>query len=159
MLMAAVTLMVTVACNDIDCPLYNKVQVHYALYNSADQTPLTLTDTLTVKAIGSDSILYNRAIGLRRLTLPMSYTADADTLLFEWHPRSGAERVDTVIIVKTNQLHSESMDCSMLVFHTIRAVYLYKGQPMGSPTIDSIVIRNREVTYEATEHLQVYIAK
>lgn len=158
---AVVALVAMAACNDIDCPLYNTVQAHFGFYNSSTKAKLNLTDTLTIKALGTDSVLYNKGIGHHTLMLPMSYTADADTLLWQWNSPTGASWIDTLIISKTNWLYSGSMDCSTMVFHHIKAITWCNdtASPKHTAKIDSVVIVKKEVTYEATEHIQVFISQ
>lgn len=148
------------ACSDVDCPLYNTVHMRYGLYNSGDNSPLSLTDTLSIRAIGTDSVLYNRGIGIKSLMLPLSYNNAADTLLWQWSTSAGVIATDTLIIEKTNEMHSESMDCNMVMFHHIKSVQLRRSATAAHyPIIDSVAIKNRQVTYDATEHLHVYISK
>lgn len=129
-------------CTSIDCPLNNTVYTQYTLGGD------TLTDTLTIltqRADGTDSILVNRNTPTLTLQLPMSYTAPADVLLFI-RSDSTTSVTDTVTVSKTNQQHFEDVDCQLNYFHTITSVdYTRHG-------IDSIIITNTEVNYDASKY-------
>ncbi|MBQ4147710.1 MAG: hypothetical protein II593_07005, partial [Prevotella sp.] len=63
-----------------------------------------------------------------------------------------AEKVDTVVIQKENRSHFESVNCNPSFFHTITQVDYTKHM------IDSIVIKNREVTYDRSKaHFYIYL--
>ena len=162
------------SCSSIDCPMNNTVYTKYGLYKS-DGTVDTLKDTLTVvtkQRIGDqDPVALNRSVNTTSMDIPISYQGDEDVLYFlRSFPyryettvinEEGIEVdtilnltlyvTDTVTVVKTNRKHFESIDCTPSFFHTISNVkYTRNG-------IDSIVINNPEVNYDASkEHFRVY---
>lgn len=143
---ALVALMATVSCSSIDCPLNNMVYAKFKMH-------ATLADTLTVSTMrsdGSDSVLLNKAVSKDSFQLPMSYKYDEDVLFFQ---RSSTTKtaLDTVKIAKTNQPHFESVDCNPSIFHTIT------GVTYTQHAIDSIVIKNTTVSYDANKaHFLIY---
>ena len=169
-----VFLLLFLSCSSIDCPMNNTVYTKYGLYKS-DGTVDTLKDTLTVitlQRIGDqDPVALNRSVNTTGMDIPISYQGDEDVLYFlRSFPyryettvinEEGIEVdtilnltlyvTDTVTVVKTNRKHFESIDCTPSFFHTINNVkYTRNG-------IDSIVINNPEVNYNASkEHFRVY---
>lgn len=133
------------ACSSVECPLNNTVYSNYKLMGSVT----TLPESLTISAIrrdGIDSILINQQVNTDSFSLPMSYSQDEDVLHFE----IGSQN-DTVYVQKTNRPHFESVDCGVNYFHTITGVRYTRH------TIDSIVVKQKEVTYDASpKHFYIY---
>ena len=67
------------ACETIDCTLYNTVGLKARFYSQG--AAVSITDTLTISACGTDSVLLNRAVSASDVTLPMSFWQAADTFL------------------------------------------------------------------------------
>lgn len=173
-LLISLLLLFLFSCSSIDCPMNNTVYTRYGLYKS-DGTVDTLKDTLTVvtkQRIGDqDPVALNRSVNTTSMDIPISYQGDEDVFYFlRSFPyryettvinEEGIEVdtilnltlyvTDTVTVVKTNRKHFESIDCTPSFFHTISNVkYTRNG-------IDSIVINNPEVNYDASkEHFRVY---
>lgn len=137
-------------CSSIDCPLNNTVYMKIML--QGNNKPLT--DTLSVttrKEVGKDSVYINRQVNTDSLMIPMSYKQDEDVLYFVVNTTTGRTFIDTVSIKKENQVHFESMECQPSFFHTITNVRTTHN------FIDSIVINNKEVNYDATKpHFHLY---
>lgn len=137
------------ACSTIDCPFNNTVMTKYRL--RGDVT--TLTDTLTVSAAlagGNDSVIINRDVRVDSFMLPMSYNREADVFYFQVADTAQSS-TDTVTVTKQDQPHFESVDCSPSFFHTIT------GVTTTHHAIDSIVINNKNVTYDANPpHFYIY---
>lgn len=155
---ACVALLLTLAaCSSIDCPLSTAVSAKYLFYGSDGGKSAVIKDSLTVTAMGSDTVLYNRGINLSELDLPMSYRNSADTLVFRFGG-SDASRCDTLIVGHTNQAHFESIDCSPTMFHKITSLQLLRGDASPEVTrIDSVAVTNSNVNYNAVENFKVYI--
>lgn len=152
LLYISVMALAATACSSIDCPVQNSVYTVYRACKS-DGTADTLRDTLTVATTrrdGTDSVLLNRMINTTEFSLPISYTAPADTLLFFMEGKAG-HTLDTVCVSKENTPHFESVDCNISYFHHITAV-THTGH-----AIDSIEINKPSVNYDAsTEHFHIY---
>ncbi len=142
--------LVLVGCSSIDCPLNNTTNVKFKLAGYIT----TLSDTLTIsttKTTGEDSVLVNMDVDVDSILLPMSYTQPEDVFYFELRDTLGNVSVDQVTVTKEDHPHFESVDCSPAYFHTITGVTWTNNR------IDSIVINNTEVTYDATNpHFYIY---
>lgn len=136
------------ACDSIDCTLYNTVSLTCTFYSEGKA--VKLTDTLTVSALGTDSILVNSMVGASQLDLPLSYAQDRDTLVLHVYGQDFDAR-DTLWVEKTNTPHFESPDCPTTMFHKIMSV-----QHTGT-FIDSISITRDQVDYDQTENLRIHL--
>lgn len=146
------------SCSNIDCPLDNIVGMTVTLYSSETRLPLTLTDTLTVRVCGSDTLLLNRGINLQSLMLPLRYSTDTDTLLLRFSNAIGQAARDTLFLRHEAKPHFENIDCPAAVFHHIQNVRWTSHQLREMPlTIDSVALINSNVNYDDTENLRVYL--
>ncbi len=153
----AVNVICFAACSNIDCPLSNTVSAKYIFYSSSSNASAVIKDTLTVKAMGTDTVLYNLGVNLSELSLPVSYNSSADTLLF-CVSNSGESRTDTLVVAHTNEAHFESIDCSPAMFHKITTAKVISGTGSTKVTqIDSVAVNNPKVNYNVVENIKVYV--
>lgn len=143
-------LLVLTGCSSMDCPLNDTVYTKYRLAGPVRK----LSDTLTISTTrieGSDSVIINQDVNVDSFMLPMSYTQPQDIFFFNMTDTLGTNYRDTIIVSKDNQPHFESIDCGPSFFHTITGIsHTYNA-------IDSIVINNKKVTYDATKpHFIIY---
>ena len=148
MLVLSFSLFLISSCDGIDCTVNNVVALRMGFYSS-DGTEQSFGDTLTITAAGTDSVLLNRAVRVKQLALPMSYSAKADTLSMFF-----GKQVVTLCVKKTNKAHFESPDCPVVVFHELEGLEF--DDPAG--LFDSIVIVRKSVNYEPFENIRFYIA-
>ena len=150
-LIAAMTLMGT-ACETTDCPLNNIVYSTYGFYAIMEEgeTQVSLLDTLTITAAGTDSILLNRMVNASGVELPVSYSAAVDTLIFHFTDSVSRIRRDTIWIEKENIPHFESPTCPASMFHHVTAVRCTHR------LIDSVQIVNPNINYNVSENFKIY---
>lgn len=138
------------SCSTIDCPLNNTTYTKYKLMGDIK----TLNDTMTIsttKQEGTDSVLINKDVKVDSFILPMSYHQPEDVFYFEVKNQYHQVFNDTVVVKKEDKPHFESVDCSPAFFHTITEVKTTHN------LIDSIVINNKEVNYDASKaHFYIY---
>lgn len=137
-----------VACDSIDCTLYNTVELSCSFYSEGKA--VKLTDTLTVSALGTDSVLANKLVGASTVNLPLSYSQEVDTLVLHVYGEEYDAR-DTLWIEKSNTPHFESPDCPTNMFHQIKSVR------HSSVFIDSVTITRSLVDYDQTENLRIHL--
>ena len=140
-----------VSCNEAGCPLNNTVVAEFNFYQMADGQlqKARLTDTLTVTAVGTDSILINRDLGVSELQIPLSYARPADTLSFRYASNRGTVIYDTIIIQKESYQNFEAPECPTVTFHNIKAI------KSTHQYIDTIQIVNPNINYNATENFKI----
>ncbi len=136
-------------CEGIDCTLNNVVYCYYGFYDSGTGKQVSLTDTLTVTAEGTDSVLYNRGVNISSVQVPMSYWNETDTLVFLLYGEDHYYR-NTFYVSKENIVHHETPDCPTTMFHQLMDVSFQSG------IIDSVVISRPEVDYMQDENIKIY---
>ena len=137
------TIFIVAGSSSIDCPLNNRVYAKYKLAGNVK----TLSDSLTLSANlgdGNDSVIINKSVNTDSFELPMSYQRSEDVFFMELKNSNGTQ-FDTIKVSKTNAPHFEAVDCSPAIFHVITGVKYTKNR------IDTIVINNPNVTYDATK--------
>lgn len=163
-LVPIIGLFATTACTSIDCSLDSVVVWTLTFYDSATEDPIKLPCILSVDAERAGS-LFNQAYNVSSIALPMSHTADADTLYLKWgyHSNNDAtgnaiyEVIDKLVVDHDNYGHFDAMDCPGAVFHTITGTH-YEGHQFDEfPfTIDSISIIRPQVDYQDVENIRLY---
>ena len=140
------------ACETTDCPLNNIVYSTYGFYAIMEEgeTQVSLLDTLTITAAGTDSILLNRMVNASGVELPVSYSAAVDTLIFHFTDSVSRIRRDTIWIEKENIPHFESPTCPASMFHHVTAVRCTHR------LIDSVQIVNPNINYNVSENFKIY---
>ena len=137
-------------CTTLDCPLNNTVYAKFKLAGNISK----LADTMTISTTrleGTDSVLINKDVNIDSFILPMSYSQPTDIFYVETHDTLGNVYKDVVKISKQDHPHFESVDCSPSFFHTITGVETTNNR------IDSIVVNNKDVNYDATTvHFYIY---
>lgn len=149
---------VPMACDNVTCPLENTVACEYGFYASARDDngelipgmAVSVGDTLTVTAIGPDTILMNRLVGASSMSLPVSYYNDVDVLEFAYVDAQGRTAADTLWMSKRNQHHFDDPSCPIHIWHTIL------GVRSTHHLIDTVVIASPDINYDGLENLQVY---
>ncbi len=146
------------SCTNIDCPLENVVMMHCGLYDSEKEETLTLTDTLTITAVGADAVLWNKGYDISELSLPLRINGNVDTLLLRFSNANEQTAIDTLFIHHTSNIHFESIDCPASVFHTITAVRHTSHDLNLMPlTLDSVAVLRRNVDYGTNQNLKLYL--
>ncbi len=137
------------SCEGVDCTLNNIVLCHYFFYDSETGDQISLADTLTITASGTDSVLYNHGVNTDGVSIPMSYQGETDTLTLHLYSE-GYYCPCTLFVSKTNTPHYESPDCPTTMFHYLT------GVEWNGEVIDSVVIGRAEVNYLQDENIKVY---
>lgn len=148
------TVIVIGACTSIDCPVKNRVYTVYSLLKSNGSTDTLKVDTLTIltqRADGTDTILLNHETNFSAFDIPVSYSLPEDVLFLTLLDTIGNTYRDTIHVQKEDYQHFESVDCQATYFHKLT------GISYSRHIIDSIVINNSYVNYDATnEHFHIY---
>lgn len=134
------------------------VALKVALYDGGE-SPFTSADTLSVEALGTDSVLINRLTNFKDFTLPLKMTGGfevTDTFLLHWVAKGHAESADamttdTLCVSHTGRIHSDGMDCPPVLFHTLTKAE-YRGRHIANLTMG-----NPEVDYEHHENIRLSV--
>lgn len=137
------------ACTEEDdCTLATRAMMYCNLYQQ-DEDGKYITDTistLTVTALGTDSVIINAQETVTDLTLPLRWAVDSTVLVFHY-PDS---ELDTLTVHHTNTPYFLSMDCGYQVKQVIT------GVTYTQHLLDSIAIIDTEANVYGTENLRLY---
>jgi hypothetical protein len=103
-------------------------------------------DSLTIKTLGTDSVIINNQKKVREIFLPLKYVDETTVLVFHY---SKTLR-DTVRIYHTNTPYFVSMDCGYQMKQKIDSVSYSKH------AIQSIKINNSQAGTDGKENLQLF---
>ena len=144
-------------CSNIDCPLNSVVTLNCGLYKAEDMSALKITDTLSITARDTISLL-NRATGISSFSVALSHVNKSDTLVLRFSSATGQSANDTLFVGHTNEPHFESIDCPPSVFHTINKVRWTSHSLHVLPlTIDSVSLSSPLVNYDEKENLKIFL--
>lgn len=142
----------TACSDDSDCSMAGRSMIYCNLYTIIPDNRQVIRDTLetlTVTAIGSDSVIINNQTQVSELMLPLRYTSDSTQLIFHYTHENNEIR-DTLCIIQTNTPFFESLECGYTMRQEIRSLTYTRHQ------IDSIYIYNKEANTNGTENLKIF---
>lgn len=150
----SLTIIISSCENGTDCNInnvsYNRIQLYGTeTQEDAISEKYSYPDTLTVKLIinSNDSIIINRIVGASELQLPVSYTHECDTLVFEY----SGNIVDTLYMEHSNIPFFISTDCGMAMYHQIT------GLRHTNNMIDSAAINESFIDFDWHENIKLYL--
>ena len=155
-ILSAVLLLIFASCdNGADCNInnvaYNRIQLYSAIaqYDTISSEKYSYPGTLTVKLVinGNDSVIVNNLVGASELQLPVCFTQECDTLVFEYSSAGN----DTLFIEHTNIPYFVSSDCGMAMYHHLT------GLRHTNSLIDSAAIKEAFINYDWNENIKLYI--
>lgn len=158
------------SCSDVDnCSLDGRAMIYCTIKTiNPDYSSIVLNDTLdslTITALGTDSIILNNDAEVHTLMLPLRYTSDTTVFVFHYDPVRKPADTDTLYIVHENNLSFVSMDCGYAMEQNIVSVWKGKAGRQGTPEpdgsgqpdqIDSLSITSTEANTDETENLQIF---
>ena len=159
------------SCSDEnDCSLAGRPMM-YCTFKSIDKTlvPNVIAndtlDSLTITALGTDSIILNNEKKVHKVMLPLRYTSDSTIFILRYDPVRNWDNADTLYIVQQNTPYFQSMECGyMMKQNIISAKFGKPGRPGNPPPygngqpdqIDSLHIKNKEANTNEIENLQIF---
>lgn len=113
-------------------------------------------DSLTITALGTDSIILNNQKKVHTLMLPLRYTSDTTVFIFRYDPDRKPNDVDTLIIVQQNTPYFQSMECGYMMKQNILSASGNPRKTADQEKIDSLHISNKEANTNEIENLQIF---
>jgi hypothetical protein len=137
-----------------DCSLNNITYNRISFYTTDEygiESEYAMPETLTVSMMinGRDSIVVNHIQGAKEVSLPVSYAKECDTVIFSYEGRA----TDTLYVQHTNIPIYQSMECGVIMHHTLTGL-----RSTGS-LIDSTAITDANVNFENNENIKVYFVE
>ena len=134
--------------------------LYCTLYTIDEITDLRVNDTLdslTITALGTDSIILNNQKKVHTLMLPLRYTSDTTVFIFRYDPDRKPNDVDTLIIVQQNTPYFQSMECGyMMKQNILSARYGNPRKTADQEKIDSLHISNKEANTNEIQNLEIF---
>ena len=148
------------SCSDEnDCSLAGRPMMYCTIYTiNPDNPTIALKDTLdslTITALGTDSIILNNEKNVHTLMLPLRYTSDTTVFIFRYDPKRREKDVDTLYIVQQNTPYFQSMECGYMMKQNILSTK-FGNTKNSSERIDSLHIQNKEANTNEIENLQIF---
>jgi hypothetical protein len=137
------------SCDLLDCT-QGQVSLLRIKLTDLEGHGLTLSDTLTITTCGTDSILLNRATGVKEILLPLSYHYPVDTFILRHYNNEYLE-IDSLFVGKSNDIYFESPDCPTVMMHNIGFAKCSEN------FVDSVSILANKVDFYEVTHLQLFI--
>ena len=113
------------SCSDEnDCSLAGRPMM-YCTFKSIDKTlvPNVIAndtlDSLTITALGTDSIILNNEKKVHKVMLPLRYTSDSTIFILRYDPVRNWDNADTLYIVQQNTPYFQSMECGYMMKQNI----------------------------------------
>jgi len=104
----------------------------------------TTWDSITVRAVGSDSLVHDNAKNIERLLLPLRDNTDTTTFLLTYH-----EQTDTLRAYYGNRRIFVSVECGCVYYHDIDSL------AYTTNWIDTILVIHDEVRVGSQENLRL----
>lgn len=145
----AVTVLCLWSCDLLNCTQATVDGLRVEFFNGNGEA-VALTDTLTVTACGTDSVIINRNTSTKEIILPLSYHAKEDTFLLHHYGKDYME-TETLYVRKSNYLYYESPDCPTLFMHKIEALRC------AMVFCDSAKLINANVNFEGATNVRLYL--
>lgn len=149
------------SCSDEnDCSLAGRPMM-YCTFKTIDKSldpTKVLNDTLdslTIKALGTDSIILNNEKKVHKIMLPLRYTSDSTVFILQYNPVDNPDDADTLYIVQQNTPYFQSMECGYMMKQNIISAK-FGNRTNSSEKIDSIYFRNKEANSNEIENLQIF---
>lgn len=121
----------------------------YCTFKSIDKTlvPNVIAndtlDSLTITALGTDSIILNNEKKVHKVMLPLRYTSDSTIFILRYDPVRNWDNADTLYIVQQNTPYFQSMECGYMMKQNIISAK-FGNKRNSAETIDSTYLRNKE---------------
>ncbi|MBP6066376.1 DUF6452 family protein [Bacteroides sp.] len=151
---------VTTSCSeDNNCSMGGRDMINGSLFRVEPVSNKTVNDTLdslTVTALGTDSIIINNMKKVHTLALPLRFTEESTVLVFHYDFKRRPGYADTVYINHRNTPYFQSMECGYTMKQAIQHIRVGNGKVIGNVKMDSIKVINPNANINETQNLQLF---
>lgn len=161
LLMTGGAISISSSCSDdSNCSMAGRPMMYCTISTINPDTRAVQNDTLdslTITALGTDSIILNNEKKVHKLMLPLRYTSDSTVLIFKYDPVRQPRHTDTLYIIHKNTPYFQSMDCGYLMKQNISKAHIGRhGSNVQAEKMDSIYLRNKESNSNEIQNLQIF---
>lgn len=146
-ILALVTIQFVSCAEDTDCSMTARKMMYATFYKKLNTAQKDTLDSLTVTALGTDSIIVNKDAKVSGESFPLNWTADSTSLIFHY---ANTTRKDTIKIWHTNVPIFVSMECGYSMGQTISKVSYTKH------VLDSIYVAYKLANIDAIQNIRIY---
>lgn len=142
------------SCSEDNCSLAGRPMINGGIYTINPTSGFTEADTiksLTVTALGTDSVIINNQSNVRSLSLPLTYVSDTTILVFHYNYSTDPSDSDTLWILQDNTPFFESIECGYSMIQSIKNITYTQN------LLSSISIINTNTNVTGTENLQIFL--
>ncbi len=141
-----------VSCSeDSDCSMTARPYMVCKTYKYGAVQDIVLPDTLaylTVKALETDSILYNKGQNISSLDIPLRYTKDETAIVLEYS--DDPDDIDIIRIAHESTPFFISIECGYQIRQEIKEITSYTKN-----RLDKVILRNKEANSYGKENVQL----
>ena len=144
------------ACYSIDCPVDSLVELQVSFYDANAEKEITLDESLTITAAGTDSVLINKLTGKTGFQMPLQISAQndgevVDKMQLQFVDKNGQVTTDELTLKHRSFAHFEGMDCPTLVFHQLLDAQCTDNR------IESVEIVRNLVNYDKATNIRLHL--
>lgn len=141
---------------DTDCSLEGRRVINCMFYTiDPDDKSKALKDTLdslTITALGTDSIILNNMKDVKTVSLPLRFTSDTTVFVFHYDYVRNPKNNDTLYVVHSNVPYFQSVECGYLMQQDMRKASISKNNEFDS----LYIVKNEAQSNEATENIKLF---
>lgn len=160
LLVASTVIGMNTSCSeDNDCSMAGRAMVYCTLYSIDPETDIQRNDTLdslTVTALGTDSIILNNEKKVHTLMFPLQYVSDSTVLVFHYDYKRKPTYTDTLYITQKNVPYFQSMECGYSMKQTLLTAHMTNGKFKGEIKMDTVKIINYNANTTKIQNLQIF---
>ncbi len=138
---------------DTDCSLEGRRMIYCKFYTIDPDNNAVLKDTLdslTITALGTDSIILNNQKDVSLVSLPLRFTGDTTVFVFHYDMVRRPLYTDTLYVIHNNTPYFQSVECGYLMEQEIHKASSSKVE------FDSLYISKIEAQSYETENIQLF---
>lgn len=144
----ALQFVISACSQEVDCSETSRKMMYANIYKMSSNVAVRDTlDSLTVTAVGTDSIIINKEAKVTSVELPLCWTKDTTKLIFHY---ANTKTVDTLTVIHSNTPTFISMDCGYSVEQQISSVKYTKH------VLDSVYVSYNKANVDAIQNLELF---
>jgi Family of unknown function (DUF6452) len=132
------------SCTPESCFEETSALLKATFYKAGSNTPNT-ADTLTVYGIGNDSLIYDKALKVSTIKLPLDASSRTSGFVIKIN-----EITDTLIFTYSSYPHLISKECGITFFYNL------ESYSVNGTKIDTIIFRNNKITNLNEENIRIF---
>jgi hypothetical protein len=146
-LLAVITMQIGGCTEEADCSSTSRKMMNTGFFKYANTAVKDTLDSLTVTAVGTDSVIINKENDVSNIELPLRWTADSTELIFHY---ANSSVFDTLKVMHSNTQTFISMDCGYSMEQSISKVTYTKH------VIDSVALTYKTANSDAVQNLKIF---